>query len=120
MLIKNIVLLWCCLIAAFLTSCVNADASEENKVNQVRAATIIAAIDKYSQDHLQLPDRLDLLTPLYISELPKTTRGIDFSYRLDSLEGYYLCFGEGSKRSAKDFGCCFYHRLNLWDCTPGD
>ncbi len=120
MLIKNTVLLRCCLLVAFLSSCVNADAREENRINQLRAATIIAAIEKYSQDHPQLPDRLDVLTPLFISGLSKTTRGIDFTHRLDSLESYYLCFGEGSKRSAKDFGCCFNHRLNLWDCTPGD
>ncbi len=120
MLIKNTLLLWCCVIAAFLSSCVNADASEENRINQLRAAVVIAAIEKYSQDHLQLPDRLDVLTPMYISDLPKTTRGAEFIYRLDSLEGYYLCFGEGSKSSAKDFGCCFNRRFNSWECTPGD
>ena len=82
--------------------------------NQERSEPIIQAIKSYEQDHGQFPEELGVLVPTYLTAIPRTTTGDEFRYRLHKVDGYYLCF-----YLSRSSGCCYYQRLDVWDCTSG-
>jgi len=63
-----------CLLILAATACKSNQISEadEIKANQERAQPILQAIGAYEKDHGQWPESLDLLTPTYLAEIPKT------------------------------------------------
>ncbi len=90
----------------------------DNRDNQVVAQPIIIALNEYQQQNNdEYPQDLNDLVPDYLTALPKTIRGEEFQYYPDENEGYYLCFGIGTKGK---YGCCYNQRLASWDCTNGD
>lgn len=93
--------------------------TEENQANQKIAEEVISALQKYVTRFGEWPKNLEALVPDYIPSLPKTTRNADFSYRPSSIDGYYLCFGDGKKTNFKQYGCCYNPKFG-WDCSPGD
>lgn len=99
--------------ALVIAACSDVDAKQ---TNQNTAATIVAAIKQYEKTKGHLPETLDELAPNYLAEIPVDVDGNAFSYRLDRLEGYYLCFDAPQFERA---GCCYYGRLEIWDCTAG-
>lgn len=108
---KLIVITRCWLLVLLISAC--ASTVDELRANQEQGRKIVQAINQYAQDHSQLPEHLDGLTPNYLSTIPKTVAGRDFTYTLSSLDGYLLCFEDGGK-------CCYLQRHKLWDCSPGD
>jgi hypothetical protein len=102
-----------CFLVLVTSACMST--ADINTTNQERAGPIIQAISSYEQDHRQLPEQLSVLVPTYLPELPLTTAEQDFTYILHHLDGYYLCFSFRHSNA----GCCYYHRLELWDCTRG-
>jgi hypothetical protein len=113
---KRSILLLCGCLLPLLTSGCRSTADEIN-ANIDRGNPIVQAIAKYRQDHGEFPQQLDMLIPIYLPEIPQTTRGESFEYKLDRLQGYYLCFDVFTKRN---FGCCYNKRLDFWDCGFGD
>ncbi len=105
-------------LCGFLILCAVAcrSAQEEINLNIERGNPIVGAIDKYKQDHRELPKELQALLPTYLPSLPKTIREQDFAYKLDELEGYYLCFDVPASTKS---GCCYNARLAFWDCGFG-
>ena len=115
---KKTLIAFFCFFSLFVPAC-ELSRDEKNdimKANQKQASGIIEAIAIYEQDYGQLPERLDVLVPKYLSEIPKTTMGQDFDYSLNDLDGYYLCFYSAR---TENWGCCYYHRLERWDCSYG-
>lgn len=93
-------------------------AGEEVSSNVVRASPIIAAIDAYEETEGRLPQQLAALVPTYLSDVPRTVTGDDFTYRRDDRfgQGYYLCFDVSVRTHP---GCCYHHRVKVWDCSGG-
>jgi hypothetical protein len=93
-------------------------AGEEVSANVERASPIIAAIDAYEVVEGGFPGQLAALVPTYLSEIPGTVTGDDFTYERDDRfgEGYYLCFDVSVQQHT---GCCYHRRLMLWDCSGG-
>lgn len=116
MSISKIVISLCGFLVLCATACTSMSAQEEINKNIERGNPIVRAIDKYKQDHGDLPKELPILVPAYLPGLPRTIRDQDFVYKLDELEGYYLCFDVPTKRN---FGCCYNARLAFWDCGFG-
>lgn len=112
---RNTLLACCCLVVLFIVACTST--RDEITANQGRGDVIIQAIAKYVHDHGRLPERLAVLAPVYLQEIPQTTRGDNFAYRQDDLQGYYLCFDVSTTRN---LGCCYNQRLDFWDCGFGD
>ncbi len=81
-----------------------------------RAIDIIRALDNYKRDHSRFPRHLGELAPTYLWQISKTTTGHDFIYEPHDFQGYYLCFAQERRQA---FGCCYNHRLEGWDCSPG-
>ena len=115
MSMRNALLACCCLLILVAVACTST--AEEIATNRERGSAIVQAITKYVQDRGQLPEKLEVLVPSYLSKIPKTTRESDFAYRMDDLQGYYLCFDVPTKRN---LGCCYNHGLDFWDCGFGD
>jgi hypothetical protein len=95
-------------------------ASEEISVGISRGNEIIRVLEIYNLDQGHYPPSLDNLVPNYISEIPVTSTGQSYFYRLfdptDQLasEIYWLSF------RAADQGhtvCTYYRRLESWDCN---
>jgi len=78
---------------------------------------MISALARYQQAHGQFPDRLNLLVPAYLAQIPTTISGQEYKYERDTLEGYYLIFQVASDQS---LACGYNQRLKGWDCSRGD
>lgn len=92
----------------------NRRAAAEIGANEELAAPVLSAIERYEEDHGHLPAELTSILPTYLSAIPKTVTGEDFRYHVDDMDHYYLCVDVLSKPSV---GCCYYGRLESWDCS---
>ncbi len=92
----------------------NRRAAAEIDANEELADPILSAIEKYEEDHGHPPGGLSSILPTYLGAIPKTVTGQDFRYELHDIDRYYLCFDVLSKPSV---GCCYYGRLESWDCS---
>ncbi len=108
---------WCCLGMLALSAC-KASLTEGDEIsgNMERARPIIQALERYEQDHGGFPQRLDLLVPAYLSDIPHTITHQNFTYRPSQYEGYYLVF---DVVSTQHLGCRYIQRLKDWDCSLG-
>jgi hypothetical protein len=114
---KNLIVFFCLLIL-ITSACMSREKANEVMIaNQEKAVDIIEAIENYERDHGQLPEKLDVLVPAYLPEIPETMRGQSFDYVLHNIDGYYLCF-DVTRR--ENLGCCYYYRIERWDCSYGD
>ena len=109
-------LIMCCLAFLFVTSACS-NSADQIAANQDKAERIILALDDYEHDYGQFPENLEALVPGYLTEIPETTSGQSFVYRLDSDEGYFLIF---SVPGEQNLACRYIHRWELWDCSYGD
>lgn len=101
-----------------VTACgIDSKANEEIKNNEGRAVEIINALARFEQEHSRFPDHLGLLVPTYLAQIPTTVSGQNFTYVLDTLEGYYLIF---YLESDATLACGYNQRLKGWDCSRGD
>jgi hypothetical protein len=79
------------------------------------AEPIITALEQYHADKGVYPEKLSLLVPQYLSEIPNPTSEQKFSYGLwDAGEGFLLGF-----LVEEDSGCGYTPRFG-WDCGFGD
>lgn len=121
---KKIVSLVACWVVVVVTSACTCgtsyiEARDQRAADEIRAAKeqaepILVAIDRYDDEHGHLPQQMESLLPTYLPAIPKTVAGQEFRYELHHIDGYYLCFDVVSKPSV---GCCYYHRLEFWDCS---
>lgn len=104
-----IVIVLCLQLA--LNSCV----FPENESRNIELGNnIVVALYEYQQIHSQFPEQLKDLTPDYLGEIPKTSGGRDFFYRIDKFHGFLLVFQIDSR-----FGCGI-DELTEWECSYGD
>jgi len=122
---KILVLVFCWIIVIVPLACTwtrsyveaqSQRAATEIDANQELADPVLSAINGYEEEQGYLPEQLSYLLPTYLSAIPKTVGGQDFEYYLDDINGYYLCFDVLSKPC---LGCCYYGRLDFWDCSGG-
>ncbi len=108
----------CCLLVVAVLACEGSHISVEDEIraNEKTARPILQAIEAYKTGHGRLPEAITQLAPEYLSEVPSTVGGGTFEYKLDEVDGYYLCFRLAARR---DRGCCYIPRWALWDCSPG-
>ena len=63
------------------------------KINEAFGLSIVEALEKYNKDFGAYPDNLTFLTPKYLPQIPKTSKGKDFEY-VKSNSSYRLYFLE--------------------------
>jgi hypothetical protein len=125
MTMRGMSIAFCCLVSLVAVNCRDvADIERESEraaaeinANEGLAEPILMAIERYDEEHGHPPEELSSLLPAYLSAIPKTVGGQDFRYELNDIDRYYLCFDVLSKPSV---GCCYYGRLDFWDCSMGD
>lgn len=113
--IKRSFVLLCLLYIVTVSACLSAE--EEAKASQEVGNKIVKALEMYNQDYGQYPENLEMLVPQYLSEVPKTSTGDDFFYKLRNLDGYYLGF-ELFSHSTK--GCGYLYNYQMWECSYGE
>jgi hypothetical protein len=99
-----------------LTGCIgcpNDPSGSFGETNKTIAQKIILAIEKYKVDHNQYPDKLDMLIPDYLSEIPQTSDAYNFFYHKDALGAIILFSTPGTPMGG--------YRYNLdkksWACV---
>jgi hypothetical protein len=103
---------------ASLASCIEKeklDPIEEIQDGQSKGDLLVKLVDDYYRDFGKHPEHLDNLVPAYISEIPKTLSGKEFSF--EQIEGdiYYLSFPVTNKELRTI--CSYIKRLERWDCS---
>lgn len=112
---RNMIVLGSFLILV-LSAC--GDTTGDIPANQERANELVQAISNYAQEYGRFPDRLDVLVPEFIAEIPYTVGGREFHYyRLYEPDEYLLYFEVTDKSS---YGCGYSSRLEDWECSFGD
>ncbi len=88
------------------------DAPENRSLNEVTARKLYEPLDQYFEANNTYPDRLSLLVPSYISELPKTAAGHEFQYgAFESSKtggkktGFSISWYQRNIQSGKVIGC---------------
>jgi hypothetical protein len=91
------------------------DPSADMEYNERQGDKIIVAIETYYKVNGVFPEKLELLIPAYIDELPITKDGREFKYSLNDYSGYSLLF---YIPGTEDHGNCAYsHDASEWDCS---
>jgi hypothetical protein len=93
---------------------------QEIKSGIQRGNTIVKAIEAYHAAKGQYPDTLNGLVPAYLSDIPITTTGEAFFYRLFdpnsplASEVYWVSFRAIDQDHV---ACTYFRRLDYWDCN---
>ena len=99
-----------------LSACVTS--AEKIQANQKIGNTIVSALYEYEQKNGQFPEQLEILVPDYLSEIPKTVDGYNFSYGiLDSEDKFFVGF-RIRVSFEKQPGCSYMPRFDLWEYWP--
>jgi hypothetical protein len=115
--LKFFTFLICCHILSISASCRSLTIEERNELfraNQIVAAPIITALERYHVDKGTYPDDLSVLVPLYLEEIPQPITDLEFGYAIDELRGGYLLAFSVEENSG-----CGYSPLYGWDCGFG-
>ena len=92
---------------------------EEIKTGMERGDRIIQAIEAYHSAKGEYPPTLDLLLPTYLSNIPMTSTGQAYFYRLFdgssplADEAYWVSFRAINQDHV---ACTYFRRLDTWDC----
>jgi hypothetical protein len=85
-----------------------------------RGNTIVKAIEAYQKANGKYPDTLNQLIPSYLSDIPMTSTGQAFFYRLFNSgsplasEVYWVSFRAVDQNHVT---CTYFRRLDYWDCN---
>lgn len=78
---------------------------------------IIEALELYYQYNGNYPEKLDMLTPKYLTEIPVTITGQKFEYYLDGSDEYVIFFNvTRSSSPEKTAYCSFLRYMAVWEC----
>lgn len=92
---------------------------QEIKTGMERGNRIIHAIEAYHSAKGEYPPTLDVLLPIYLSDIPMTSTGQAYFYRFfeDSSpladEVYWVSFRAINQDHV---ACTYFRRLDTWDC----
>ncbi len=92
---------------------------QEIKTGMERGNRIIQAIEAYHSAKGEYPPTLDVLLPTYLSDIPMTSTGQAYFYRLfDGSsplvdEVYWVSFRAINQDHV---ACTYFRRLDTWDC----
>lgn len=111
--------LFCVLILilfVYTTTC-QQQTTDDLRTDETRGSYIVRALGQYHQDFGRFPKQLSDLEPSYLTAVPLTSADEEFTYDLNDLAGYRLCFTY--KRSlANQSLCCYNHYHEFWECAP--
>lgn len=84
---------------------------------ETRAAPILTALDEYKKDNGSYPATLDLLSPLYLSSIPRPAWRWPYAYEYKLLENneFVLLFMQG--RNMDGDYCGYNSQKKLWLCA---
>ena len=108
----------CTVIIICMTSCgkqQELDPVEEIRDGEQKGDRIVEALDTFYKEFGKYPDRLDILVPIYIPEIPHTLAGEDFTFKEIEGDVYYLSFPVTRKKLVTT--CSYIKRLENWDCS---
>jgi hypothetical protein len=92
---------------------------QEIKTGMERGNRIIQAIEAYHSAKGEYPPTLDVLFPTYLSDIPMTSTGQVYFYRLFdgssplADEVYWISFRAINQDHV---ACTYFRRLDTWDC----
>jgi hypothetical protein len=115
MRVKSIAFI-CLVLAVLVLPCGCQQQTATIEGEEERANSIVQAITQYKEDYNQYPEQLAVLMPDYLSSIPKTMVGKDYTYIVSEVDGYLLCF-DAPKSQAN---CCYLPRFEKWDCSFGE
>lgn len=94
------------------------DSVEEIRDGEQKGDVLVAAVEAFHKEMERYPANLDELVPKYISEIPKTLAGKEFSLRIIEGDIYYVSFPVTTKSTRKIQATCSYMKHSgFWDCS---
>jgi hypothetical protein len=105
------------IIIMTLSSCGKQQPSLEEEITdgKQRGDQIVRAIEKYYIDFKVYPENLSDLIPKYLTKLPHTANGVNYSYKQIEGDIYYVSFPVSSKKIKTT--CVFIKKLEDWECS---
>jgi hypothetical protein len=100
------------LTVLWLTACTLPGNTEDR--NKERAQPIIDALEQYQATNSSYPSDLSELVPQFLSRLPSTAGGQQFTYDTRTDHGYELGFTDWLGR-----GCGYIGEYKTWECSEG-
>lgn len=79
-----------------------------------QAQQIIDALEQYRAHNSAYPSGLSELVPQFLSGLPLTAEGEQFTYDTDTDHGYILGF-----TTQQGLGCGYIGEYKTWECSKG-
>lgn len=96
------------------------DSVEEIRDGKQKGDVLVAAVEAFHKEMGRYPTDLDELVPKYISEIPKTLAGKEFTFMEIEGDVYYVSFPVTTKTTRYIQAACSYVKHSeFWDCSLG-